>query len=102
MLRSEYPQATDVDIPWWWRVNDDTQLRHRLEKVIDDGDVCELDTIDHGVVVGYSGDRSIETAKNGLTRVGSHSKYGFGELRVTPATPDESSRNQMELRMPEH
>lgn len=34
--------------------------------------------------VKYLGDRPVETAKNGLTRVGSHSRYGFGELRVKP------------------
>jgi hypothetical protein len=26
----------------------------------------------------------VPTAKNGLTRVGNHSKYGFGEFRVKP------------------
>ncbi|WP_233255314.1 hypothetical protein [Haloplanus rallus] len=32
----------------------------------------------------YEDDRPIETAKSGILRVGSHSKYGFGELRVKP------------------
>jgi hypothetical protein len=40
--------------------------------------------VDHGQVVKYLGDRPVETAKNGLTRVGSHSRYGFGELRLKP------------------
>jgi hypothetical protein len=43
-----------------------------------------LETVDHGQVVKYLGDRPLETAKNGLTRVGSHSRYGFGELRLKP------------------
>ncbi|ERH04059.1 MAG: hypothetical protein J07HR59_01186 [Halorubrum sp. J07HR59] len=43
-----------------------------------------LETVDHRQVVKYLGDRSVETAKNGLQRVGSHSRYGFGEMRVKP------------------
>jgi hypothetical protein len=38
-------------------------------------------------VVAYEGDRPVETAKSGILRVGSHSKYGFGELRVKPVEP---------------
>jgi hypothetical protein len=34
--------------------------------------------------VKYLGDQPVETAKNGLMRVRSHSRYGFGELRVKP------------------
>ena len=84
VLRSEYPATNNVDVPWWWRVNDEAQLRRRLEKVVEGGDVYKLEAIDHGVVVGYEGDRPTATAKNGITRVGSHSKYGFGEFRVKP------------------
>jgi hypothetical protein len=80
-----------VDVPWWWSVDDEAQLRHRLENVIEGGDVYELETVDHGVVVGYDGDRPVETAMSGLTRVGNHSKYGFGALRVKPVTPDETN-----------
>jgi hypothetical protein len=29
----------------------------------------------------------VETAKSGILRVGTHSKYGFGELRVKPVDP---------------
>lgn len=43
-----------------------------------------LETVDHGQVVGYDGDDPIKTALNGLTRIGTHSKYGFGEFRVKP------------------
>ncbi len=39
---------------------------------------------DHDVVVGYDGDRPVETAMSGLTRVGNHSVHGFGEIRATP------------------
>jgi hypothetical protein len=69
-------------------------VANRLEKVIEGGDVYELETVDHGVVGGYDGDRPVETAMSGLTRVGNHSKYGFGELRVKPVTPDETTVNE--------
>nr|WP_202877465.1 hypothetical protein [Haloglomus irregulare] len=103
VLRSQYPKANNVEIPWWWNVADKVQLRHRLEKVIEGGDIYELETADHGVVVGYDGDRPVKTAKSGLTRVGNHSKYGFGELRVKPATPDETHlKKQLENPKSEH
>ncbi len=92
VLRSEYPAANNVDVPWWWSVDDEDQLRHRLEKAVEGGDVYELETVDHGVVVGYEGNRPVETAKNGITRVGNHSKYGFGELRVKPVPKREVSQ----------
>ena len=41
-------------------------------------------TVDQGQIVQYCGDRPIETATNGLRRVGSHSRYGFGEPRLKP------------------
>ncbi|SDK18304.1 hypothetical protein SAMN05216226_1351 [Halovenus aranensis] len=94
VLRSEYPAANNVDVPWWWSVDGEEQLRHRLEKVVEGGDVYELETIDHGVVVGYEGDRPVETAKNGITRVGNHSKYGFGELRVKPVPKQEENQER--------
>lgn len=89
VLRSEYPSANDVDVPWWWSIDDEAALRSRLEKIVEGGDIYDLETVDHGVVVGYDGDRPVETAKSGLTRVGTHSKYGFGELRVRPKLSDE-------------
>jgi hypothetical protein len=61
-----------------------------------------LETVDHGVVVGYDGDRPVETAKSGLTRVGSHSKYGFGELRVTPVPDETNVKKQIEAPKSEH
>ena len=89
VLRSEYPAANDVDVPWWWSVEEDIQLRHRLEKIVEGENVYELETVDHGVVVGYGGNCPVETAKNGLTRVGTHSKCGYGELRVNPVPKTE-------------
>lgn len=83
VLESEYPGALDVDVPWWWTETRD-ELREREERILEQCDVYRLQTIDHGQVVRYAGDKPVETAKNGLLRVGSHSKYGFGELRVKP------------------
>lgn len=57
-------------------------------------DVYVIQTVDHGQIVVYERDRPIETAKNGVRRVGiSHSKYGFGELRMMPVET-RSDRNQ--------
>ncbi|MEF8821631.1 MAG: hypothetical protein V5A52_05090 [Halovenus sp.] len=86
VLESEYPNAHDQDVPWWWK-EDRRDLREREEKVLEQREVYKLQTVDHGQVVAYEGDRPVETAKNGILRVGSHSKYGFGELRVTPVEP---------------
>lgn len=85
VLRSEYPGAAEVDIPWWWATGDNRRLRRRRERIVEGNDSYTLRTVDHGVVVGYDGNRPIETAKNGVRRVGTHSKYGFGEFRVWPA-----------------
>lgn len=84
VLRSEYPSVNDVELPWWWSVSNERHMRVRQAKIVEGGDVYRCATIDHGQVVGYTGDRVVETAKNGITRVGSHSKYGFGELRLIP------------------
>jgi len=83
VLESEYPDANGSPVPWWWaECRDD--LRLRQEKILEQREVFKLETVDHGQVVKYLGDRPVETAKNGLQRVGSHSRYGFGELRVKP------------------
>ena len=86
VLKSEYPRAADQDVPWWWAENRD-DLRLRQEKLLEQREVFRLETVDHGQVVKYLGNRPIETAKNSILRVGSHSKYGFGELRVKPVDP---------------
>jgi len=52
------------------------------------------------VVVSYDGDRPVETMMSGLTH-GNHSKYGFGELRVKPITPEEGQK-QIEKPNSEH
>ena len=83
VLKSEYPDANDRTVPCWWAENRD-DLRLRQEMVLEQGEVFKLETVDHGQVVKYLGDRPVETAKNGLRRVSSHSRYGFGELRLKP------------------
>ncbi len=81
VVESEYPEASDQEVPWWWKESR-RDLREREEKIVEQREVYEVQTIDHGQVVRYVGDRPVETAKNGVLRVGSHSKYGFGEFRV--------------------
>ncbi|WP_138006997.1 hypothetical protein [Halalkalirubrum salinum] len=107
---SSYPGADDQSVPWWWdvarsdgrngRVSDSTTeptrdasdgLRRRAERLAADGSVYEIETIDHGQRVGYAGDAPIETAKNGVLRIGTHARYGFGELWVRPASDDRVS-----------
>ena len=83
VVESEYPEASDQPVPWWWAENRD-ELRFREEKILEQREVYRLQTVDHGQVVKYLGDRAVETAKNGLLRVGTHSRYGFGELRLKP------------------
>jgi len=66
-------------VPWWWE--SDGEFRRRTGRLVA-GDEChELAMIDHGQVVGYAGDRPVETAINGIQRVGTHAKFGFGEFR---------------------
>ena len=107
VLVSEYPGADDQSVPWWWDVSDPlleyvggssresesgeasgAGLRRRTERLVDEGDVYDLATIDHGQLVGYAGSDPIGTAKNGVSRVGTHSRFGFGELRVRPTSDD--------------
>jgi hypothetical protein len=83
VVKSEYPEANDTTVPWWWAENRE-DLRFREEKILEQREVFQLEAVDHGQVVKYIGDRPVETAKNGLLRVGSHSRYGFGEIRVKP------------------
>jgi len=98
VLESEYPNAADQDVPWWWR-EDRRNLREREEKVLEQREVYTLQTVDHGQVVAYEGDRPVETAKSGTFRVGSHSKYGFGELRVKPVEPkSKNDRSKLKSR----
>lgn len=80
---SEYPGVNDVAVPWWW-AESRNDLRFREERLVASGERYRLETIDHGQVVRYLGDRPVETARSGLTRVGTHSQMGFGEFRVIP------------------
>jgi hypothetical protein len=83
---STHPDADDQQVPWWWGDTDD--LRQRRTRLIKGSDCYELETVDHGQVVTYTGDQPIKTAINGIRRVGTHSKFGFGEFRLRPASAD--------------
>lgn len=82
VLSSELPQTDDSPVPSWWR--SDAQLRRRTEAVVQQRERHHVETVDHGQVVGYDGDRPVETAANGIQRIGTHSKYGFGEFVLWP------------------
>lgn len=98
VVESEYSETNDTTVPWWWGENQE-DLRFREEKILEQREVFHLNTVDHGQVVKYIGDRPVETAKNGLLRVGSHSRYGFGELRIKPLDKQyQKSVNKSELR----
>jgi hypothetical protein len=110
VVATDYPGADDQSVPWWWdtarptastaecdgdcpgshRASEarESGLRRRTERLVDDGDVYDLATIDHGQIVGYDGSEPVQTAKNAVHRVGTHSRFGFGELRVRPASDD--------------
>lgn len=83
VLRSEYPGADDDNVPWWWRI-DETGLRRRIEKIVERRESYRLETIDQGQIVRYDGEMPVKTAKNGIVRIGTHRKYGFGEFRMIP------------------
>jgi len=84
---SEYPGADDQSVPWWWTPRPGG-LRRREERLVEDGEVYELQTIDHGQVVGYGGPDPVGTAKSGVLRVGTHARFGFGEFRLRSVSTD--------------
>ncbi|ELZ48841.1 hypothetical protein C464_05505 [Halorubrum coriense DSM 10284] len=97
VLQSEAPDADAQSVPWWWDTSvtgmgsdaptRDRRLRRREERLA--GEITyELATVDHGQMVGYGGSDPVETAKNGVLRLGTHARFGFGELRVRPAEHD--------------
>ena len=104
VVTSECPEATDRTIPQWAEDRDDLRLRE--EKILEKREVFRLETVDHGQVVKYLDDRSVETAKNGLQRVGSHSRdgfgfgFGFGEQRLKPL--GEQSHNSEREQLSDH
>lgn len=87
VVDSDHPKTERHEIPWWWE--HETPLRRRDEKIVEQRDGYDLEVIDHGQVVGYGGSEPVETAKSGILGIGTHSKYGFGELRVKPLQVDE-------------
>ncbi len=94
VLQSSYPGAESQSVPWWWGSPVGSQggsgdgLRRRDERLVADGDLHELACVDHGQIVAYAGCEPVRTAKNGVVRVGTHSRFGFGEFRVRPARDD--------------
>jgi hypothetical protein len=75
VVASEYPDADDRPVPWWWAEGRD-DLRLREEEILEQHEVLQLETVGHSYVVKYLGDRPPETANNGLQRVGSRSRCG--------------------------
>ena len=92
VLETTYPDADDQGVPWWWD-EDRNNFREREEKLVEQREEYRLQTVDHGQVVEYAGNRPVATARNGICRVGSHSKCGFGEIRVVPVEQNRHSRN---------
>jgi len=86
VLQSEWQGANSQSVPWWWA--SDKRLRRRTTRLVAGDDVHEVATVDHGQVVTYTGDRPVETAINGIRRVGTHAKYGFGEFRLRSGDTD--------------
>jgi len=83
VLQSDHHGADDQSVPWWW--DSSHELRRRQEQLVVGDDVFDVATIDHGQRVSYAGTEPVSTAKNGIRRVGTHSKFGFGEFRLRPA-----------------
>ena len=87
VLASEAPNADSQSVPWWWGVPSGG-LRRRETRLVSGDESYSVETVDHGQVVEYVGDDVVRTAKNGVTRVGTHSKFGFGEFRLRPSGAD--------------
>jgi hypothetical protein len=87
VLASEAPGAASQSVPWWWDVPTGG-LRRRETRLVSGDESYSVETIDHGQVVEYVGDDAVRTAKNGVTRVGTHSRFGFGEFRLRPSGAD--------------
>lgn len=94
MLASDAPNGDAQAMPWWWDMPSDVRggLRRRSSRLVDGEETYEIAVVDRGQVVAYAGDRPVETAVNGVLRVGTHSQVGFGEFRVWPADRDRVER----------
>lgn len=95
VLGTEHPSGDAQDVPWWWRVDakepgpgSSGGLRRRETRLVDGSESYAVRTVDHGQVVQYAGDEPVATARNGVLRVGTHSRFGFGEVRVRPPGED--------------
>ncbi|MFC6874204.1 hypothetical protein [Halobellus marinus] len=99
VAQSDYPGAESQPVPWWWDTSDQsgpgnyskaTGMRRRAARLVADDTTYDLEVLDHGQRVGFAGDpdRIVETAKNGVRRIGTHSRFGFGEVRVRPPEAD--------------
>ncbi|NUC73003.1 hypothetical protein HTZ84_11890 [Haloterrigena sp. SYSU A558-1] len=87
VLETEHPCGDAQSIPWWWGV-DKSELRCRETRFVDGDETYAVTTVDHGQLVPYTGPNPVRTAVNGVYRVGTHSRFGFGELRVWPPGAD--------------
>lgn len=83
VIESEYPNTEFHDVPWWWDSN--VNYRTRTEQLVQQQEQYRVKVCDHGQVTRYEGREPVETARNGISRVGLHNKYGFGELMIRPA-----------------
>jgi len=84
VLRTQQPGADSQSVPWWWE--SPHELRRRTEQLVVGEEIYHVEGIDHGQRVRFAGDDPVSTAKNGVLRVGTHSKFGFGEFRLRPAS----------------
>jgi hypothetical protein len=88
VLDTEHPCGDSQSIPWWWGVDDEAELRCRETQFVDGDETYTVTVVGHGQLVPYSGPNPVRTAVNGVYRVGTHSRFGFGELRVWPPGAD--------------
>ncbi|GGI95488.1 hypothetical protein GCM10008995_02000 [Halobellus salinus] len=107
VTESKFPGAEPQSVPWWWNVSEfdaapgnyaqATGMRSRVTRLAHGGEAYSVRVLDHGQRVGFAGDaeRVVETARNGICRIGTHSRFGFGELRVRPpeAVPQYARRD---------
>jgi len=87
VVASEAPDADSQSVPWWWSVPSGG-LRRRETRLVNGDESYTVATVDHEQVVEYVGNDAVRTAKNGVTRVGTHSRFGFGEFRLRPSDAD--------------